>query len=803
LTKSKPGAKSREHARDVAHNAADYAQHPGLHADIRYFTKTLFNLASDSLSTYQDMKTQKGLIDFTDQEQRLYTLLDNPAVAETLRQELDLLMVDEFQDTSPIQLALFLKLSRLAGRVIWVGDVKQAIYGFRGSDPALMSAVVSQVIADGNELEILPKSWRSRPGLVHYVNALFVPAFAETLSEEQVVLEPVREDTLDDAVLEIWNLVGKNKTLRAGALACGVATLMGSGRKVIDKTTEKARDLQYGDIAVLCKTHANLAEIAESLAKHQVPIRYKRSGLMATPEAVLALACLRRLIDPSDTLASAEIHTLSTCESPEEWLPERLDYLSNPEAISSRWREDVTGAIKALKDVRKRLSFLTPEETLRLAIDAGDVRRSVRRWGPNENRTKQRLNNLSSLLSHAQSYMDQCQLQSEPATAAGLVFWFYDLADVENDTQAAGGSDNAVQLVTHHGAKGLEWPVVIAMDLNAKLKPRLWGLNVLPAPGKVSLDDPLQGRKLRYWPSFQGKQSKDVPLLEAIEAGPEAEKVNAQETEEMRRLLYVSLTRPRDILVLAGQSGKLSGEWSETLEADWMFPEGTEITLTGGNHLRTQVLNFENIEKEPSDLAYRTNWLETPQDAPERLQRYLSPSSVEPTPGAQIGETIVLGERLQVQDKYDTTVMGSALHAVIAAKFSGNSSTQKILDDHGMSNAITADVADEAADRLLKALDTHFNSVRVFTEHPVSYVSASGQVVSGLIDMLVETAGGYILIDHKASPRATADWENIALGYSGQLKAYADGIAKTTDRPVLSTRIHFALTGGLVEVTFP
>ncbi len=800
LTKSAPGKKSEEHGNLVAHNAADYGQHPALHTDITFFTQTLFDLAAISLDTYQEMKTQKGLIDFTDQEQRLYNLLDNPSVADTLRQELDLLMVDEFQDTSPIQLALFLKLSKLAGQVIWVGDVKQAIYGFRGSDPTLMNAVVKQVTEGENELEILPKSWRSRPGLVQYINALFVPAFSEILTPEQVVLEPAREDILDEPVLEGWNLVGRNKVLRAGALANGVMTLMNSNRTVVDKKTNKARDIQYGDIAILCKTNANLAEAAENLAERQIPIKFKRSGLMDTPESVLALACLRRLIDPSDTLATAEIHTLSTCESPEAWLPERLNYLSDPKAVSSHWREDISGPIKALKDVRERLDFLTPLETLRLAIDAGDVRHSIRRWGPNDNKTQQRLNNITSLLSHAQSYMEQCQLQNEPATAAGLVFYFRDLSNNDNDTQAAGGSDNAIQLVTHHGAKGLEWPVVIAMDLNSKLKPRLWGLSVTPSPDSISLENPLQGRSLRYWPRFQGTQSANIPLLETIQEGPEAARADIQETEEMRRLLYVSLTRPRDILILAGQSGRLSGEWSETLGADWMWPEGDTLSLPNGEELRTQVSDFENIEYEPKHPAYKTSWLQLPLDLPKRLRRYMSPSSIAPLENARTGETIILGERLPVQGKYDTTIMGSALHAVIASKLSGSESTQRILEDHGMTKAITVGAANQSADRLVGLLQARFKPVQVFSEHPISYISDTGQVVSGWIDMLVETADGYILIDHKASPRERGHWQENALGYSGQLKAYADGIVKITNKPVLSTWIHFALTGGLVEV---
>ena len=98
------------------------------------------------------------MIDFTDQEHLLYDALENPVVESVLRDELDLLMVDEFQDTSPMQLALFLRLAKLAKQVIWVGDVKQAIYGFRGSDPELMQAILKHLKNNGGKTEVLETS---------------------------------------------------------------------------------------------------------------------------------------------------------------------------------------------------------------------------------------------------------------------------------------------------------------------------------------------------------------------------------------------------------------------------------------------------------------------------------------------------------------------------------------------------------------------------------------------------------------------------------------------------------------------
>jgi ATP-dependent exoDNAse (exonuclease V) beta subunit len=801
LSKKMPGAKSKAFAGPIADIAIDYDKHPKLHRDIRVFAEQAFAIAADSLSAYQQLKTQKGLIDFVDQEQRLYQLLDNPTVQDTLREELQLLMVDEFQDTSPIQLALFLKLSQLAEQVIWVGDIKQSIYGFRGADPTLMAAVVQRVTEDGNAPEILKHSWRSTPALVHYISNLFVPAFADTLSEEQVSLMPARDAFTDEPAVELWRLDGKNKTLRANALASGISTMMANGRTVIDKHSKQPRAATYSDIAILCRTHDNLREIAGALSNAKLPIRYKRPGLLATPEGSLAMACLRRLIDSQDTLTSAEILTLTQCENPDHWIAQRISYLSEPEARSTHWLEDEEqGPVAALKAQRSRLHFLTPVEVLRTAIEAGNVREFVYRWGPTEQRSQHRLNNLAAMLDHADDYMNQCIAQNQPATSAGLVLWLYQLAEAEQDTQATGGTENAIQLVTHHGAKGLEWPIVIAMDLDAKLKPRLWGLNVLPSPTAIDLNDPLANRTLRYWPAFTGLQTADISLLHEIGESEAGKAAMAQEVQEAKRLLYVSLTRPRDGLIIALSGKQPGGEWMDTLDADWMLPDGDTLTLPDGTEISSRLLELSASETDTALPKYQPVWLAT--DAPiiETLPLRLSPSSFPAIETAHIGEIIELGERLEITGDYDTTAMGSALHAVIAAAVMGQQATARILRDHGMENTISVAMADECSRRLLNAIKERFKPINLHAEYPVHYTNEWGQVISGWIDLLVETAEGFVLIDHKASPRARSDWEEIALGYSGQLGAYAKGVVNVTGRPVASRWIHFGVTGGLIGI---
>jgi ATP-dependent exoDNAse (exonuclease V) beta subunit len=117
LSKESPEASLRDTIESIASLAGRVAEHGRLHADMRSYLEQMFNLVAKALKSYQEIKQEMGALDFADQEHELLHLLDQENVAAVLNEELDLLMVDEFQDTSPIQLALFLKLARFAKRV--------------------------------------------------------------------------------------------------------------------------------------------------------------------------------------------------------------------------------------------------------------------------------------------------------------------------------------------------------------------------------------------------------------------------------------------------------------------------------------------------------------------------------------------------------------------------------------------------------------------------------------------------------------------------------------------------------------
>lgn len=816
LSKTGPGAKSRSYAEPIRLIAGDFEKHPKLRADIAKFIDEVFTLAAESIEAYQRVKEEQGLLDFVDQERRVYELLDNPQVRETLADELEVLFVDEFQDTSPIQLALFMKLAALADQVIWVGDIKQAIYGFRGSDPELMQAVLDALEADGGKPDVLEHSWRSRPSLVSYINEIFVPAFANRLGREQVALSPKRsprdDTTPREAAIACWHLAGSNWNKRANDIAFGIHGLVESGYRIADKATGELKPVGYGDIAVLCRTNPRLQLIASACARAGIPVAFKRPGLLATPEGALAMAALRRLADARDTLASAEIRTLARSESPDQWLPERLDFVSNDADDAPRpWQwgetgEDVLPELVGIAELRAARTLMTPREALEAVLVKGRVREAAIAWGPTSDRTRHRLRNIDLLLEYATQYEDQRDQQNTAATLPGLILWLYELTERGEDWQADAGDGRAVTIVTHHGAKGLEWPVVLAVDLDSPVKTRLWGLNVVQRDAGFSIDEPLAGRRLRYWPWPFGQQQTGIPIGDTAANSDVGIAALESAVEETKRLLYVSLTRARDKLIIPLYVKKPTGEWLETLGADWMLPAGEALTLPNGDTLPAA---YELIDA-PEDwtapaAANEPRWVLPGIPRDDLLPRNLSPSAAPPVEGAKAGEIIEIAERLQINGPADMTALGEALHSIIAVEINAPDDelaarTARILKEWGFEGVIPPAAALGSARAFVAWVKSAFDPTAWHVEYPMRHTLDNGQVASGFIDLLAETPSGAVIVDHKSSPRPRNEWEGLAQQYSGQLFAYSAGVESGSSSRVTGTFIHLPVGGGIVPL---
>ena len=592
IGKIEPGAKSREAVEPLQELAWKHQSLPEFRGDIQRFIHHLFDTAIAALAEYDEYKKRRGLIDYTDMEVLVCDLLDKPAVSKVLAEELDLLMVDEFQDTNPIQLAIFLKLSQLAQHSVWVGDPKQSIYGFRGAEPRLMQAIIEA--AGGIKAEnIQLNSWRSREDLVFMVNALFCKAFDE-LPEEQVALDPVRKakgsefanaesDKMEEAILH-WHFQADEgrrvpgKPWMEECIARSLKEWLEGQVYILPKGEPQERPARAGDVAILCRSNRDCATMAEALHRAGLKAAIARAGLLATAEIRLVLACLRYILNPDDSLSVAEVLVLATRLSVEEVIEDRLDYLEKhdetPRYKRPAWALDYK-YVKDLDQLRPQLTETSGAETLNQVLEGLDLRRCIVAWG----RSEQRLSNIDQLRHLAIEYEANCNNTHTAASLSGFLLWLNQLAAADDDMQGAAEDPDAINVLTYHRSKGLEWPVVICHNLEQKLRADLWGVDLVPEQEEVDLTQVLKGRWLRYWVNPYADQIGKTPLAEAMANSEAQKRKTKQALAEEARLLYVGLTRARDYLIFPTQERRntnwLNRCWSQGDESIPTLDPGT------------------------------------------------------------------------------------------------------------------------------------------------------------------------------------------------------------------------------------
>ncbi len=807
LANCQPEAKLQPAVQAVTTAASEHGKHPLLHQDLRHYLSMLFSLAADVLDLYRTRKRQLGAVDFADQESELLEILDLPDVADTLAAELDLLMVDEFQDTSPIQLALFIKLARCAKHVVWVGDVKQAIYGFRGGDAALMAAVLNGLPALQGKKETLPESWRSRPALVHCVNEIFGEAF-EGLATADVHLQPQREEFEGISAVEDWWLDGKAEDQYHG-IAAGIATLLQSGAQIIGRDSEQRRALRLGDIAVLARSNQTVNDIAGVLQSRGIRASTEQPGLLNRPEIVLALACLRRLNDERDTIATAEIVSLAECEDPDAWLADRLAWLDS-KAPAWTWREQgdaVHPIFQAIQALRNQRSQLSPQEAVQLVVARCDLTRRVLQWQQSPERARLRLANLERLTELAAEYEDESRSTREAATLSGFLLWLKDLAATATDTMPQPAID-AVQVMTHHASKGLEWPVVVLMDLAGEVKDSIWDAVRADSISAFDVREPLKDRSLRYWPWPYGALSK-VPGADQVESSPKGQVVRAAAIEEHKRLLYVTMTRARDLLVLARQAKKPDGQWMSTVGLANHLPETDCSAITLNN--RTSV-PFQRRKLTPTSANLVVippkddlHWFEASVKLTEKLPLTLSSSLSAPV-AATVVENVQIGTRIMVDRNVDWATLGEAVHACLAVYLSSEdvslstSDVTVILERMGVPNAVSPDALLGQLEAVRRWLKARWPNAKAAVEVPITRALKNGQVLTGRIDLLLKTDEGWILLDHKSGAQNRSQWDTLAANYGGQLAAYSEAIEAVTGVSVKESWLVLPVAGAAVRV---
>ena len=568
--------------------------------DVRKLICGMFSFASEAVSAFQAAKQNAGVLDFADMERMAREALDekNEAVRARLRGRFRVLFVDEFQDTNPIQLSIFRLLGQLIhgtpeapGRIIYVGDDKQSIYGFRGAAAELTRSCTPEPLWKADSLK---ECWRSLPELCDFTNAFFsqIPSElrrkllgeAEELRVESALKRPEKSELRESLssgipALQCWLTgVSKGRLSKAdtfASLARNVAKLCGrldeNGGLLVNAEGNRAakvaciaklgdspapsdfgtRAIRPGDIAVLCRKNDDCVAVADALEALGIPAAAERKGLLEQEDVGLCLNAFRLVLDPNDRLAATEMHL--ALNGATGWI-EAARQENSIEVL----RQGIP-FLNALDEIRPRLPLLTTSELLDEVLSAADSFRLAAA----RPRGEEGFACLEALRSLVREYERAMHSRRASATAQGWLDWLE-----EKEPSLSSGGEDAVQVWTYHKSKGLERKVVILYGLSDSLKqaeifkPRVF------SKGEALADasrDPLDDRVLEWMPDVFGKAIATDGVRPFFEE--KREQASALLQEEDLRLLYVGMTRAENILVLCLNKRKKESEsplWLDT-----------------------------------------------------------------------------------------------------------------------------------------------------------------------------------------------------------------------------------------------
>jgi hypothetical protein len=310
---------------------------------------------------------------------------------------------------------------------------------------------------------------------------------------------------------------------------------------------------------------------------------------------------------------------------------------------------------------------------------------------------------------------------------------------------------------------------------------------------QFSLENPLDGRWIRYWPNpFHPSQTTE--LRKALENAPEAEAEKVETEKQDLRLLYVGWTRARDRLVLA--FGK--GQWMLDELKPPPMPEQDETIEWGGVTVAVQV---RPCEGNPDDETQRAPDEAVDAAGPfDHPPAYISPSTLEGS--ATSVEVTHLGERMLVTGDPDMNALGQAVHGFLAIDRPNLPREERVslaaasLAQWEQSGMLRPERMVEGSDALAKWADTLAPGATWHRELPIAGASAH----RGVADLVLETKSGFLLVDHKSFPGRDDIGTERAKTFAAQLQSYSSALEPALAKPCLGMFVHLALLGRIVRM---
>ena len=776
-------------------------------AVLKPFVKSIFDLAKEWRDDYKQYKKRNHIISYNDMEQLFLHLITNEQeVKDYVKENFKLIMVDEFQDSNPIQLKIFNRLSELIaqgdGHSYWVGDPKQAIYGFRGADTDLVNSVAERFTfypddkihpeEGDNNLGSgrLVESWRSRAKLVRLVNETFYTPFKELdkVNELCITLEPHFEnDTLSSPAIVHWECGESNKDNAAEALAYKVKEMLDSKMLVHrDKQDEPAVQIEPMDVAILSRTHSDINSIVKALRKYDVPVSEPEDAIMQRIEVQLVVTLLQYMQNPSNKHIIADIMRMMCGDSTAEILKDRIEYVTSHHKDDEDWdfwkQEDAT--IGELLKKTERFKHLSIPEMVRGLIYECNIPALASKWG-DENIRQQ---NLSTLQHLADDYDGMCLQMGLGTSISGFIYY---LNSVEPDKEKDNHS-NTVKVFTYHGSKGLEWPVVIlhgldkdSLEVNDFIRKSIMRVREMVLSDKSTMEEPFAKEYyLHFYPFIlKGIQNNIPPTLRDKIVDLDIYKaLNLRAKGEERRLLYVGMTRAKDYLYSFGYKGKYT--WLENAGVQ----DVTSDNIWGKEQFKPlceEAKKPENDDTQEDSRVYEM--IKKPDGHTSFEKRYLSPSKIDSFEG--YSSHFSWKEQGTEMDHKgwgnDYATIGSCIHDIFAVYRPGHQTENhaaavNIVGGYGLAEILAGriDALLRSADWLYSCLQDHYPQTAedgVCTEYPFQMTLSTGQTLRGEMDLLWfysdENGKHCVLVDYKTFPGVNL--HDHTKGHYAQLSAYA------------------------------
>jgi len=510
-------------------------------------------------------------------------------------------------------------------------------------------------------------------------------------------------------------------------------------------------------------------------------------------------------------VATALILTLADGVPVDEWLADRLRFLSAHGAVAHQWKtvgESAHPLLSRLETLRPQLSALTPYEAVRLAVSESHVAKVASQWSDSAHEARTRIANVEELIELSRAYEDECVSAKRPATVTGLLRWLGALVKSGDDNRAT-TSDDAVSVMTHHGAKGLEWPVVILTSLGTTARSALWEVRAR-TDGAFDPQTPLSNRFIHFWLKTWGKRTQPQAALNA-EGSDIGKAMEADALAENKRLLYVSMTRARDanVLVSCVRGGKEPNRaWIGELNGatELLFGESGTVNLPDGRQLLRQSRAWTGDEcalEPPETPATACSWFLS--GAPmNNLPLWYRPSAA--VGGAYaVRHSESVGIRVALTGKVDMAELGTALHLTIARAGTlgavDSADVEHILQTWGVAHALDKAAVQAQVEALYAWIRARWPECPILVEVPMEVQRDDGTRLRGRIDLLVDTPEGWILIDHKSNPGGAAADEMLAQEHGPQLAAYADVLLRATGKPVREQWLYLPVAARALQVS--